>query len=82
MAKKKTNSTKVWVKKPVIGNTYYFKFAGGILQGVLDESSERLTELYNVKWFWIKDTSGKRDVRYPVSIYDISDKYNDLKFIN
>lgn len=79
MAKKKTTSTKIWVKKPVIGNTYYFKFAGGIMKGVLDEPNDSLSSQYNTKWFWMKNTLDDRTTRYPVPIYDISDKYNDLK---
>lgn len=79
MAKKKTTSTKIWVKKPVIGNTYYFKFAGGIMKGVLDEPSDRLSSHYNTKWFWMKNILEGRSMRYPVSIYDISENYKDLK---
>lgn len=78
MAKKK-QTQKIWVKKPKQGESYYFRFAGGIMKGVLDSPNEKLTEQYNVKWFWIKNHHGERSVRYPVSIYDISEEYNNLK---
>lgn len=79
MAKKKTTSTKIWVKKPVIGNTYYFKFAGGIMKGVLDEPSDRLSSHYNTKWFWMKSVLEGRTMRYPVAIHDIAEVYDNLK---
>ena len=79
MAKKKKQSDKIWVKKPIRGERYYFRFAGGIMEGFLDEPNEPLTKLYNVKWFWIKCEYSERSVRYPVAIYDISKEYNNLK---
>ena len=78
MAKKKQTQT-IRVKKPKIGESYYFRFAGAIMNGILDEPSESLTRQYKVKWFWIKCEHPERTVRYPVSIYDLSDKYEHLK---
>lgn len=80
MAKKK-QTQKIWVKKPKIGESYYFRFAGGIMSGILDRPNEKLTEQYNVKWFWIKRDNGDHVIRYPVSIYDISEEYDNLKRI-
>lgn len=79
MAKNKKESQKIWVKKPKQGNTYYFRFAGGIMKGILDEPAERLSQQYNHNWYWISCATRQRTVRYPVSIYDISEEYNNLK---
>jgi len=77
MAKKTNQVQKIWVKKPQLKTEYYFKFAGGVLKGTLAEDCERLTELYGHKWYWIQDLNST--TRYPVSIYDISQDYNNLK---
>jgi hypothetical protein len=77
MAKKAPQ--KIYVKKPVLGESYYFRFAGGITKGIFDGINEKLTEQYNQKWYWIKGSNDSRNTRYPVSLYDISTEYNDLK---
>jgi hypothetical protein len=81
MAKKKKQSNKIWVKKPKQGQTYYFRFAGGIMKGTLDEPNEKLSDYYNVKWFWMRCDEGESSTRYPVSIYHISEEYNNLKSV-
>jgi hypothetical protein len=77
MAKKA--SQKIYVKKPILGESYYFRFAGGIMRGTFDGINEKLTDYYNHKWYWIKCSNDSRDIRYPVSMYNISTQYNDLK---
>jgi len=75
MAKKKKEQ-EIAVKRPKVGETYRFRFAGSPMVGILDEKNEKLTEHYKEPWFWFKvpaseDSLAKRDMRYPVSIYNI-----------
>lgn len=66
MAKKK-NKQEIAVKRPKIGETYRFNFAGSPKIGVLEEKNQKLSEHHNEPWFWF--SSG--GMRYPISIYDI-----------
>lgn len=79
MAKKKRECKRIFVKSPKIGETYYFYFAGGWDKGVLSNVDEKLTDLYNEKWFMLENHNGVRTMRYPVSIYDIRDNFKDTK---
>jgi len=85
MAKKAKAKPKATVTKPKIGNWYTFTFAGGPLLGILDQKNDKLTNLYGVAWFWMRVPANKsyssgshtaRDVRYPVSIYNIIAEHN------
>ena len=76
MTRKKKEIKVIHVKKPKIGETYFFFFAGSINSGVITRISEKLTKHYGYDYFIIEATSqgSKGDARifkYPVSIYDI-----------
>ena len=77
MAKKKSNR-KVSVKKPIKGNTYYFKFAGGILKGTLGDRMESLEKHYNEKWYRMHSIESGREMKYPTPIYNIAETYEEL----
>ena len=64
--KKKSEIKKIYVKKPKIGESYWFWFAGGITHGVLMEKDEKLTDHYNEPWYMLID---KKGTKYPVSIF-------------
>lgn len=83
MAKKQKQRASI--TKPTVGKWYTFTFAGGPLLGVLEERNSKLTELYGVAWFWMRVPANKsynsgshesRDIRYPVSIYDLIAEQN------
>tara|TARA_B100000768_G_scaffold58034_1_gene56205 strand:+ start:1005 stop:1253 length:249 start_codon:yes stop_codon:yes gene_type:complete len=71
MAKKTKKIEIIHVKKPIIGETYYFYFAGGWEIGKLDCASDKLTETYGHRWFTFVNGKYGREMRYPVSIYNI-----------
>lgn len=82
MAKKQQRAS---ITKPLVGKWYTFTFAGGPLLGVLEEKNDKLTQLYGHAWFWMRVPADKtyttgghesRDVRYPVSIYDLISEQN------
>jgi hypothetical protein len=83
MAKKKQE--KATITKPKVGKWYTFTFAGGSLLGILEERNDKLTQHYGVAWFWMRVPADKsyssgghevRDVRYPVSIYNLIAEQN------
>jgi len=65
---KNKQSEKIYVKRPKVGESYWFWFAGGITNGVLMEKDEKLTEHYNEPWYILQSKSG---MRYPVSIFTL-----------
>lgn len=67
MTKNKQSET-IFVKKPKIGESYWFWFAGGITHGVLMNQDEKLTAHYNEPWYILQAKSG---MRYPVSIFKL-----------
>lgn len=71
MAKKKKKLEVIHVKKPIIGETYYFYFAGSWEVGKLECTSDKLTETYGHRWFTFVNGNYGRQMRYPVSIYNI-----------
>lgn len=82
MAKKKQITREITVKSPKIGDSYYFLFAGGILYGTFLKYSKSLSKHYNEKWLTMVTPNRHKDMpdmRYPVSIRNISKKQEDLK---
>ena len=83
MAKKKENKT-IAVKKPKIGESYVFTFAGGLMAGRLDSRNEKLEAHYGEPWFTFVIVKGsqhhERTMRYPVSIYNIIRKADDTDY--
>jgi hypothetical protein len=65
---KKKNPKKIYVKKPKIGESYWFWFAGSITHGVLLKSCEKLTEHYGEPWYTLESKDG---TKYPVSIFTL-----------
>ena len=78
MAKKKQEE-KIRVSKPKIGEKYYFRFAGSVLDGTLDEVNEKLTKHYGHKWFLFSREDGGKVMRYPASIYNIANTESELR---
>ena len=78
MAKKKKEET-IHVSNPKVGSIYYFRFAGSIMPGTLDEVNEKLTIHYGHKWFLFSRTDGGKTMRYPASIYNIAKTENELR---
>lgn len=68
MAKRKKKDEKIFVKKPKIGESYWFWFAGGIIYGKLYEKCEKLTNHYNEPYYKLIDNKG---TKYPVSIFKL-----------
>ena len=58
---KKIKNKKIYVKKPKIGNHYWFWFAG-------TPTSNSLTEHYGEPWYKLIDKNG---TKYPVSIFTL-----------
>jgi len=83
MAKKKEIKI-VAVKKPKIGESYVFSFAGGIMVGKLECRSEKLEAHYGEPWFTFIINKGSqkhnRTMRYPVSIYNIIRKADETDY--
>jgi hypothetical protein len=79
MAKKKQTQRKITVKKPIKGNEYYFKFAGGVLKGVLGDNLPSLEKHYNEKWYRMHVIERGREMRYPTPQRNLADKYEDFK---
>lgn len=79
MAKKKQQPKKIFVKRPEVGNEYYFYFAGGWEKGVLLNTSEKLTSHYGEKWFTLENITHGRNMKYPVAIYNLREKIEDTK---
>lgn len=71
MAKKKQPVQIIHVKKPIIGKKYYFNFAGGWEEGTLLNQADKLTATYGHRWFTFTNNRYGRDMKYPVSIYNI-----------
>lgn len=70
---------KIYVVKPKIGETYHFRFAGSLRYGPILKLNESLTKLYGHAWYWFTcEASGEASRRYPVSIYNISKKAEDV----
>lgn len=78
MAKKKHQDI-IKVKSPKVGSDYYFMFAGSITLGTLACVNEKLTKHYGHKWYTLVRTETRGETRYPVSIYNIGNTYEDLK---
>ena len=78
MAKNKEQPRKITVKKPIKGNQYYFKFAGGILKGTLGEEIESLSKQYNEKWYRLHSIERGREMRYPTPQRHLADTYEEL----
>lgn len=76
MAKKAERN--ITVKKPVMGNEYYFLFAGGILKGTLYSVSESLSTTYNEKWYKMKTINSGREMVYPIPQRHLSETYEGL----
>ena len=53
------------------GENYYFYFAGSWEIGKLECTSDKLTETYGHRWFTFVNGNYGRQMRYPVSIYNI-----------
>lgn len=74
MAKNK-KPQEIYVVKPVIGEKYYFKFAGMRMYGPITSLSDSLTKIYGHAWYWFTcDAEGEKSSKYPISIYNISKK--------
>lgn len=79
MAKKKEQTATI--TKPKVGKSYRFQFAGGQFVGTLEGRNDKLTQHYGHAWFWMRVSSDshwhhsgdsvKKDMRYPVSIYNL-----------
>jgi len=67
MAKAKQDK-KIYVKKPKIGNRYWFWFAGTPTNGELYDTSDSLTEHYGEPWYMLIDKGG---TKYPASIFTL-----------
>ncbi len=65
MAKK---NKKIYVKKPKIGESYWFTFAGTNVYGELYDSAEGLTNHYGEPWYMLID---KKGTKYPTSIFGL-----------
>jgi hypothetical protein len=63
---KKKKSTMIYVKKPKIGESYWFWFAGGITRGILLDKCEKLTNHYDEPWYTLQSKEG---TKYPVNIF-------------
>jgi len=82
MAKKKTEQKVIAVKRPKIGEIYEFWFAGGKSIGKLVDTQDKLADHYGEPWFKFFVPKGKdtnRDMWYPVSIYAIVRKVENIK---
>ena len=80
MAKDK-KEPKIYVVKPKVGESYYFKFAGSTMFGPIISLIEPLTKLHGIPYYWMaekSDRSAKKCV-YPISIYKIYKDLNDIK---
>lgn len=75
---KKTKVQPIHVKNPKLGATYYFKFAGSILQGTLIEKSKSLSEYYKIAWYYMHDKEG---TKYPVSIHWLAEDPKQIKYV-
>ena len=71
MTKKGKKIQVIHVKKPTIGEFYYFRFAGSWEYGKILKKSEELTKHYNHQWFTFVNCDRGFETRYPVSIYNI-----------
>ena len=78
MAKKKQQNI-IKVKAPKTGSTYFFLFAGSIMEGTLCNKHEKLSNLYGHTWYSLSRIDGGREVKYPVSIYNIANSYDELR---
>jgi hypothetical protein len=63
---KKKNPKKIYVKKPKVGQSYWFWFAGTITFGELYDDAPGLTKHYGEPWYMLID---KKGTKYPVSIF-------------
>lgn len=78
MAKKKQKE-KIRVSKPKVGEKYYFKFAGSILEGTLNEVNEKLSNHYGHAWYLFSRQENGKTMRYPASIYNIANTELELR---
>jgi hypothetical protein len=78
MAKNK-KPQEIYVVKPVIGERYYFRFAGTLMYGPILSMCDSLTKMNGHAWYWFTcDKEGIKTCKYPVSIYNISKKLEDV----
>ena len=64
MANKKKGN-KIYVKKPKVGESYWFWFAGTMTYGELYDDAPGLTKHYGEPWYMLID---KKGTKYPISI--------------
>jgi len=65
---KKIKTKKIYVKKPKIGESYWFWFAGTPTLGELYDSADGLTKHYGEPWYMLVDKNG---TKYPTSIFSL-----------
>lgn len=65
---KKKKENKIFVKKPKVGESYWFWFAGTITYGELYDSADGLTKHYEEPWYMLIDKNG---TKYPTSIFSL-----------
>jgi|TARA_R110002167_G_scaffold305649_1_gene509997 hypothetical protein len=66
--KKKKDIEKIYVKKPKVGEIYWFMFAGSVIFGTLIRPLDKLTAHYGEPWYMLKGNNG---IKYPVSIFKL-----------
>lgn len=85
MARKKKEPPKIWVKRPKIGEKYWFYFAGSWEYGTLVAESESLTKHYGEPWYTVekmtRNARGEqgRNMRYPVAIWNLRKQERDTE---
>jgi len=67
MAKKK-KIEQIYVKKPKMGEFYWFWFAGSTRYGKLLKKCDKLVAHYGEPWFTLEDKYG---TKYPVNIFKL-----------
>lgn len=76
---KNNKPQEIYVVKPKIGEKYYFRFAGTRMYGPITSMCESLTKSHGFAWYWfLCDKEGLKSHKYPVSIYNISKKEEDV----
>jgi hypothetical protein len=74
---KKNKSKKIYVKKPKVGESYWFWFAGTIIYAELYDTAESLTKHYGEPWYMLID---KKGTKYPTSIFGL--RYDKPNYSN
>jgi hypothetical protein len=65
---KKKKDNKIFVKKPKVGESYWFWHAGTITHGELHGTADGLTNHYGEPWYTLID---KKGIKYPTSIFNL-----------